>query len=108
MSDWKSAHANEAEGFADHKLVEDVLDEFAKNMGFKREGLPAYGLMKIVSYVAQVVLARARGFEPDLLSLTEDEANEVQLRLMRIFAEAGKPVFVVLSGEDSDEANDNH
>ena len=105
MIDWKKSHANEAEAFADHRLVEDVLDEFAMNMNFKREGLPAYGLMKIVNYVAQVVLARARGFEPELLSMTESEADEVQLRIMQAFAEAGKPVVVVVApserqGED--------
>lgn len=73
MSDWKREHANEAERFADHRFVDEVLTEFASNMGFARKGLPEYGLQKIVSYVAQTVLARARGFEPERLTMSEDE-----------------------------------
>lgn len=99
-SDWKKAHANQAEEFARHKLIEDVLTEFARNMGFKREGLPEYGLSNIVSYTAQVVLARAKGFEPELLSMTPSEATEAQLRMLRMFEEAGKPVIVIVRVEE--------
>ena len=96
MAEWKTAHANEAKGFAQHRLIEEVLTEFADNMGFERKGLPEYGLHKIVNYTAQVVLARARGFDPELLVMTDAEATQSQLRLMRMFAEAGKPVIVVV------------
>lgn len=96
MADWKNAHANEADEFAKHELIDDVLTEFAGNMNFKREGLPEYGLQKIVRYVAQIVLARARGFDPDLLRSTPEEVTEHQLALLRAFEEAGKPVFVVV------------
>jgi hypothetical protein len=98
-ADWKQAHANEAEQYAQHEMVESALSEFAMNMGFERKGLPEYGLLKIVSYVAQVVLAGARGFDPELLRMTPEEATEAQLRLMRAFQEAGKPVVVVVSEE---------
>ena len=53
MDEWKNAHANEATDFSKHELIENVLTEYAENMGFKREGLPEYGLQKIVHYVAQ-------------------------------------------------------
>ncbi len=102
MSDWKTVHANEAEGFAQHQFIEDVLTEFAGNMGFERKGLPEYGLKKIVYSTAQVVLARAKGFDPQLLSLTEEECNEVQLRLLRLFVEAGKPVVVLVAPEKAE------
>jgi hypothetical protein len=93
-SDWKNAHANDANAFAEHELIEDVLTEFASNMGFERKGLPEYGLQKIVRYTAQVVLARARGIDPDRLRMTDDEWMESQRRLMNVFLEAGKPVTV--------------
>jgi len=92
--DWKNAHANEATDFAKHPFIDEVLTEFATNMGFERKGLPEYGLQKIVHYVAQVVLARAKGFEPELLIMTAEEGNEHQRKLMRMFLEAGKPVIV--------------
>lgn len=95
MTDWKKAHANEAEKFAKHELIDSVLTEFAENMNFKREGLPEYGLQKIVTYVAQIVLARARGFEPELLKMSDEEFNEHQRNLINLFVEAGKPVVVM-------------
>lgn len=92
---WKKDHANEAERFAEHELVEDVLTEFASNMGFERKGLPEYWLHKIVVYVAQVVLARARGFEPELLLLDDAEIAEHQRRLIEMVVKADKPVTIV-------------
>src|SRR5690606_31814571 len=94
MNDWKQAHADEAERFAQHPLIEDVLSEFADNMNFQRKGLPEYGLWKIVGYVAQVVLARARGFEPDVLRMNNDEFMEVQRRRMNHLVDAGVPVIM--------------
>jgi hypothetical protein len=90
----KTAHANEAERFAKHQIIEDVLSEFALNMHFERKGLPEYGLKKIVYHTAQVVLARARGFEPDLLLLTDEEAHEKQMRMADAILAAGKPVVI--------------
>ena len=92
--DWKQAHANEAEEFAKHRFVEEVLTEFADNMRFERKGLPEYGLNKIVRYVAQVVLARARGIEPEALSMTAEEYNAFQFRRMQALADGGVPVIV--------------
>ena len=94
-TDWKNEHANQARAFAEHQLIEDVLTEYAMNMGFERKGLPEYGLLKIVLYVAQIVLARAKGFEPERLLMTDEEWMASQHRLMNIFLEEGKPVTVV-------------
>lgn len=90
----KNAHADEANAFADHVFVDEVLTEFADNMNFERKGLPEYGLKKIVRYVAQVVLARARGFEPEVLSMTDEEYMEFQRRQINALVDAGVPVIV--------------
>lgn len=94
-TDWKEHHANEAGKALDRGLVQRVLTEFAGNMGFERDGLPEYGLTKIVLTVAQVARAEALGFDPELLRLTAEEADEEGLKLARIAAESGKPVWVL-------------
>jgi hypothetical protein len=103
VADWKRTHANEAEKAWENEMVQNVLTEFAGNMGFKREGLPEYGLSKIVSYVAQVARAEALGFDPMLLRLTPQEADQSLLRLAEIAAETGKPIWAITDeqvGED--------
>ena len=95
MTNWKQHHADEAEKVLENGMVQDVLSEFAQNMGFKREGLPEYGLVKIVSYVAQAARAEALGFDPEPLRFSNDEAIESQLELAKIAAESGKPVWVI-------------
>jgi len=101
MSDWKQHHADEAEKALDNEMVQNVLTEFAGNMGFERDGLPEFGLMKIVSYVAQVARAEALGFDPYLLRMTDEEADEQGLKLAKIAAEAGKPVWVIETGDSA-------
>jgi hypothetical protein len=92
--DWKQVHADASEeGVLDHPLVLRAMEEFADNMGFKLEGLPRYGLMKIASYVAQVARARALGFDPDLLLLTAEEADAQALEKARMAVAKGKPVL---------------
>lgn len=95
MTDWKRHHTDEAEKAWENEMVQNCLTEFAGNMGFKREGLPEYGLSKIVSYVSQVARAEALGFDPMLLRLSPQEADESLLRLAEIAAETGKPVWVI-------------
>ncbi len=106
MADWKQHHANEAEKVLESEMVQNVLTEFAKNMGFKRTGLPEYGLVKIVSYVAQVARAQALGFDPYLLRMSDEEADEQGLMMARVAAEAGQPVWVIeeSSGEAEEES----
>lgn len=99
MSNWKQHHANEAEKVRENEMIQDVLTEFAGNMGFKREGLPEYGLCKIVSYVAQVARAEALGFDPALLRMSAEECDESMLRLAQMAVEAGKPVWTFLPDE---------
>lgn len=95
MGDWRQHHANEAEKACEHELVQNVLTEFARNMGFERDGLPEYGLTKIVATVAQVARAQALGFDPDLLRLSADEADAELLALARKAVECGKPTWVI-------------
>jgi hypothetical protein len=95
MSNWKQHHANEAEKALRHPLVQSVMEEFAGNMGFRLEGLPAYGMAKVASAAAQVARAQALGFDPVLLRLSSSEADEEVLRLARIAAERGVPVWTL-------------
>lgn len=96
-TDWKQHHANEAEKAVVHPIVEDAADEFADNMGFKREGLPGHGLMKVASYAAQVARAQALGFDPELLLMSAEESDASALRLARLAAQAGKPVWLIVA-----------
>jgi hypothetical protein len=91
--DWKTAHADAATQALEHELVRSVMEEFADNMGFKLEGLPRYGLMKVAHYAAQVACAQALGFDPDLLRLSDEEAEAVMLTMARAAVAAGKPVL---------------
>jgi hypothetical protein len=82
----------------DHELVRGVMAEFADNMGFKLEGLPGYGMLKVAVYVAQVARAQALGFDPDLLRVSDEEAEAEQLALARAAVAAGKPTWVIRGG----------
>jgi stalled ribosome rescue protein Dom34 len=83
-----------------HPLVESVIEEQMFNLRISPDDdLAKYGLMKIATYAAQVARAQALGFDPDLLRLTDEEATEAQLRLLKAFEQAGKPVTVVVSGD---------
>lgn len=99
MSDWKEHHANEAEKALAHELVRGAMEEFAANMGFVLDGLPKYGLTKVAAYAAQVARAQALGFDPDLVRLSSEEANEQLLRVARRASERGVPVWVVEAEE---------
>jgi hypothetical protein len=101
MGNWKQHHADAAEKALDNEMVQNALTEFAGNMGFKRDGLPEYGLTKIVSYVAQVARAEALGFDPELLRLSSEEADEQLLKLAAMAAEQGKPVWTFSTDEGS-------
>ncbi len=97
--DWKAVHANAANEALEHELVRQVMEEYAGNMGFKLDGLPRYGLMKVASYAAQVARAQAFGFDPDLLRPSDDLADRRGLALARKAVAMGKPVWVV-RGDD--------
>lgn len=95
MADWKEAHANHAREALDHELVQEVMDELAGNLGEVGNSLVEYGIEKVALYAAQVARAQALGFDPDLLRLSSEEADEESLRLARAAVEAGKPVFLI-------------
>lgn len=94
-SDWKQDHADAAETALEHGLVQRVIEEFADNMGFNLEGLPKYGMFKVASTVAQVARAQALGFDPDLLRLSDEEADVRMLKVARMAVAAGKPALRV-------------
>lgn len=95
MGDWKTDHANEAWKAVEHPIVAYVMEEFADNMGFALDGLPAYGLRKVALYAAQVARAQALGIDPEDLRSTPGEANERMRDLAALFEEQCKPVIVI-------------
>lgn len=95
MSDWKQVHANEAEKALGTKLVKDVIAEQLDNLGRTGDALAEYGLAKIAMYAASVARAQALGFDPELLRLSADEANEALLAKARLAVELGKPVWLL-------------
>jgi hypothetical protein len=104
VADWKQHHANEAEKVNDFEPLQRAMREYADNMGFKLEGLPAYGLGKVVSIAAQVARAEALGFDPHLLLFNRDEADEQALKLAQMAAESGKPVWAINLDTGGDHA----
>ena len=98
--DWKQRHANEAHRAVEHPLVQEVMAEFADNMGFALTGLPAYGLAKVAHYAAQVARAQALHFDPELLRLTPEEANRVQWELAARAVYEGVPTTVIEGLDD--------
>ena len=100
MADWKDKHANESEKALKHQIVKDCEAEYVDNMRHNfgvdlGAGLPAYGLHKVMLYVAQVARAQALGFDPELLHATSAEATEAQLELVRAMVTAGVPTTVI-------------
>lgn len=103
MTDWKRHHANESEKALEHDLVSYAMDELAGNLGVKGEALPEYGIRKVASHAAQVARAQALGFDPELLRLSNDEADEQVLKLARMAAEAGKPVWLIEANQEGED-----
>lgn len=101
MTDWKQHHANEAERVLEDEIVKRVMEEFADNMRFKLEGLPRYGLAKVAGYAAQVARAQALGFDPELLRLSDEEADAQLLAKAKLAAMKGVPVYVIEAGGEA-------
>lgn len=80
--DWKQTFANDAWNMSEHELVDGVIEELCNNLGQKNDGLVAYGFAKVRQYVATITLARARGVDPDLLRMSDDEANVATRRMI--------------------------
>lgn len=95
--DWKRTFANDAWAMSEHELVDEVIEELCLNLGQEHKGLVAYGFAKVRQYIATVTLARARGLDPDLLRMTDEEADEVMRGLIAAAMEANLPVMVALS-----------
>jgi hypothetical protein len=103
-SDWKQDFANDADKALSHPIVNDAVDEYVDNMLHNHgvdldKGLPRYGFMKVRHAVALVARAQALGIDPDLLRLSNDEADAQIIEIARQAHKAGKPVFVVTGKE---------
>jgi hypothetical protein len=99
-SDWKQDFANDAEAACFHPIVKEVIDEYVDNMRHNysvdlSKGLPSVGLSKVKMAVALVARAQALDIDPELLRLSNDEADASIIEMARRFHEAGKPVLVV-------------
>jgi hypothetical protein len=94
-ADWKQRHANDADKALRHPLVEGVIDEQLMNLGREGDSLARYGLSKIAHYAAQVARAQALGFDPELLTLTPDEANRALMERAAAMVFAGVPTTII-------------
>lgn len=103
VSGWKQAHARQAARALGHELVRDVMEELRVNLRAPEGGLEVYGIAKVASYAAQVARAQALGFDPDLLRLSDEEADEEILKIARQAAESEVPVWVVDPSEPEAE-----
>lgn len=96
---WKQHHANESERIFEVQMMQDVMEEFAENMGFKLAGLPKYGLMKVAGYAAQIARAQTLGIDPELLRMAPTETTSHQLWLAATAAFKGVPTYLIEAGE---------
>lgn len=95
---WKGDFADKATEALNHELVTTVKSEFVFNMeplADLSQGLPAYGLEKVMRTVAIVSAAYALGIDPDSLRLTKEEADEAVIAKARAFVQAGVPTLVI-------------
>lgn len=68
ITDEEFSNLNEcASKTATNEFVRHAMEEYAQNMGFKLDGLPEYGLQKIVRYAAIVSAAIMAGIDPEEL-----------------------------------------
>jgi hypothetical protein len=95
VSDWRQHHADESEHALVHLLVMVAIDELHTNLGTGSNALVDYGIHKVAAIAAQVARAQALGFDPDLLRLSADDADAEVLRIARMAAESGKPVWLI-------------
>lgn len=93
--DWKARHAVESEKALEHELVREVMAELRGNLNVSDDGLAAYGIQKVAYYAASVARAQALGFNPNLLRMTESEANSVQVQMAAELVFNGVPVHMV-------------
>jgi hypothetical protein len=52
----------------EHPLVIEVMKEYAQNMKFKEDSLPAFGLHKCMVYGATVAICNERDIDPQELT----------------------------------------
>lgn len=91
----KERFADEAHKAVDHETVQAVMEEFADNMGFKLDGLPAYGLTKVAHYAAIVARAQALGISPDELRYTPAESRSAILEQAANMVYRGIPTRII-------------
>jgi len=75
--------------------VDEVLSEFAFNMQFEREGLPEYGLQKIVRYVAIAAFCATKDISLDAFRMSAEDVEAYQRNLIAKAVEAGVPTVVI-------------
>lgn len=100
---WKQHHADQSERVFDVQMMQDVMAEFAENMGFTLDGLPKYGLMKVAGYAAQIARAQTLGIDPELLRMTPAETTSHQLWLAATAAFKGVPTYLIEADPDEQE-----
>lgn len=93
--DWKQRHANDSETATEHELVLHAVRNIADNLGIGDGGIAWNALLKVAQVSAQVARAQALGFDPALLRLTAEEADDDLVRRAAEIVLAGVPVRVI-------------
>lgn len=93
--DWKQRHANDSETATEHELVLHAVRNIADNLGIGESGIAWNALLKVAQVSAQVARAQALGFDPALLRLTAEEADDDLVRRAAEIVLAGVPVHVI-------------
>lgn len=91
-----NALADEAFKALDHPIVNDCAEELCFNLRIKYEGLPRYGIRKLMQYAAIVARCHALGIDPEEMRMTNEEADDLMLKMADGVAGAGKPVIVIV------------
>lgn len=110
MEGWKKKHANDSEEALEHPLVQRVVEEFETNVRNNphvaheagEPGLFRFGLTKVMGVVAQVARAQALGFDPDLLRLSPEQADQHMLKMAAAAVEMGRPVVLIADEPESE------
>lgn len=100
----KRAFATKCEEVADHTIVQAGIAEYCENMGIEPDTIEYYGLLKVVSYTAQIARAMALEIDPETLRMTPAEAAHFEFEeYIHIMSMPGLPTVIIVASVDGEE-----
>lgn len=87
--------ANETEKAIFHPITERAIEELLFNLNKDQSSMEYYGIIKLCNTVGQVARAQALGIDPEILRMSDAEAQEAMLQMVNVFAANGGKVIVV-------------